>query len=295
MSDFDTDVMEDLMDAVEGPARQAYDAFDEYDEGDEFDEYDEGDEFLGGIAGRGQAADDFDEFADSYAEAGFDSLEDAVADALEAGDGDEFFRRLGNIARTVGRGIGRVARVVAPIASAIPLPQAQLVGRIAGMAGRLLADGADEFEAIDELVDSYDDDAIDAAAPIVAGLAVRRAVPNVARLPQQQRRQLVRSATQATRTLVRRQGAPAARAVPRIVTTAQRAVRARRVPARAMPQVVRRVTQQVLRRPAQVRQLARPLTRATTRVTPRAAGGVCPHCAHRHLRIRGPVTIHIGR
>ncbi|MDH4555941.1 hypothetical protein E8F11_12290, partial [Pseudomonas sp. BN417] len=188
MSDFDTDVMEDLMDAVEGPARQAYDAFDEYDEGDGLDEYDEYDGFLGGVGGRGQAADDFDEFADSYAEGDFDSLEDAVADALEAGDGDEFFRRLGNIARTVGRGIGRVARVVAPIASAIPIPQAQLVGRIAGMAGRLLADGADEFETIDELVDSYDDDAIDAAAPIVAGLAVRRAVPNVARLPQQQRR-----------------------------------------------------------------------------------------------------------
>ncbi|MBU3056553.1 hypothetical protein [Pseudomonas indica] len=293
MSDFETDVMEDLLDAAEGPARQAYDALDEFDGGDEFDEYDEYDDFLGGVVGRGQAADDLDEFSDGYAE--FDSLEDAVADALEADDADEFLSRLRNFAQRVRQGIGRVARVVAPIARAIPLPQAQLVGRIAGMAGRLLADGADEFEAIDELVDSYDDDAIDAAAPIVAGLAVRRAVPNVARLPQQQRRQLVRSATQATRTLVRRQGAPAARAVPRIVTTAQRAVQQRRVPPRAIPQVVRRVTQQVVRRPNQVRQLSRPLTRTTTRVTGRAAGSACPHCGHRHMRIRGPVTIHIGR
>jgi hypothetical protein len=144
---------------------------DEYDEFDEADEYDEVDEIDG--------YDEFDAGDD------IDSLEDAVADALDAADGDEFFGRLrrlasgaANIARRVGRGVGAAARVVGPLASMIPLPQAQMIGRIANVAGRLLADGADEFEAFDELVDGLDDEAIDAAAPVLAGMVVRRAVPS---------------------------------------------------------------------------------------------------------------------
>jgi hypothetical protein len=270
MDRFDADVMDDLMyDAAEGPARGTA-AMDEWDGADEFDGFEEDDdEFIGGLLGTvgravggllgggAQGYDDFDEFDDGFDDDGFDdfdspaetanayddfdgyddydALDDAVADSLDAGDGDEFFRRLGriargaaNVAQRVGRGVGQAARVVGPIASMIPLPQAQMIGRIANVAGRLLADGADEFEAFDELVDGLDDDGVDAAAPVLAGLAIRRALPAVARAAAPVRRQAVRQVTQAIRTATRRQGAPAARAVARVAANVRRAVATRR-------------------------------------------------------------------
>lgn len=315
MSDLYSDVMDDLVDeAAEGPARSAYDAGDEFDEFDELDAGDAGDEaddeFLGRIiGGPGQAlggalgADEFEAFdefgeGDSFEDyADVESFEDAVADALDAADSDEFLRRLRRfagraikVARRVGRGVGQVARVVGPIASMIPIPQAQAIGRIANIAGRLLADGADEFEAIDELVDNWDDDAIDAAAPVIAGLTIRRVMPGVARLPRRARRQLVRSVSQATRTVVRRQGAPAARAVTRIVQGAQRAVRQRRLPVRAVPQAVRRASQRVAASPRAAQRLARPLVRAGG---PGIVRGMVSRRSPRSFSLRGPVTITI--
>jgi hypothetical protein len=302
---FETDVMEDLFSGTaEGPSR-----FDEFEE--EFEDVDAGeeDEFLSRIiGGLGQAvggllgAEEFEEMEDlGDVEAGeewegVDSMEDAVADALAADDTDEFLRRLrsiagraANVARRVGRGVGQAARVVGPIASMIPLPQAQAIGRIANIAGRLLADGADEFEIIDEMVEMAEiEDEIDAAAPVVAGLTIRRVMPGVSRLPRTTRRQLVRSASQATRTLARRQGAPAARAVPRIVRSAQRAVRQRRIPPRAMPQAVRRAAARVARSPQAARRLARPITPGR-----RTPGGMARPRGGRRFTLRGPVTISI--
>jgi hypothetical protein len=283
---------------------------DEWDGGDEGDALDEGDEL-----------DEVDAL-DEGDEGDEDAADDLVADALEADDSDEFLRRLGGIARRVGRGIGSVARTVAPIASMIPLPQAQLIGRIAGAAGRLLADGADEFEAIDELVESMDEEEVDAAAPVIAGLALRRALPAVARLARGQRRRIVRSVAQTARAAVRRAGPRAARVAPRVVAAVRGAVRRRAVPARRIPQVVRRIGAAVVRRPAAMRRVAaRPLVppprraiarptatavvrRAVAPVTAavRRAGGTvrgtapggCARCGRmRQLRLRGPVSITI--
>ncbi|HEY9737655.1 MAG TPA: hypothetical protein V6D06_15280, partial [Trichocoleus sp.] len=206
-------------------ARNAYDDYDAGDYGDQYDGYDaadeEDDEFLGGLArGIGQVAssvlggDEFDDGMDEYDEYdaydaadeydayddfdaydeydgmddydALDEFEEAMADALDAEDADEFLRRafraVRRVARRVAPVVGRVARAVAPIASAIPLPQAQAIGRIANVAGRLMADGADEFEAIDAMIDMADEeDAIDAAAPLIAGMALRAAAPRLAR------------------------------------------------------------------------------------------------------------------
>ena len=121
---FEADVMDDLFyDAAEGPSqtRRSAHAYDSYDDSfdDSFDAYDSYDTYDDGF----DAYDAYDE-GDAFAE--------AMADALEAEDNDEFFRRItrgirrvANVARQVGRGVGSVARVVAPIAGAIPLPQAQ--------------------------------------------------------------------------------------------------------------------------------------------------------------------------
>jgi hypothetical protein len=351
MDRFESDLMEDLMsDAAEGPAARAANPYDDYDDFESAEEgFDEGDEdaFLGGLlrqvgsavggllgGGGAQGFEDdafeedgFDEDgfeADGFAPAAqafdegdagdeFDAASDAMADALEEEDADAFFRRLRNIAGRIGRGIGQVARTVAPIASAIPLPWTQAIGRVANVAGRLLADGADEFEAIDELVDGMSDDAIDAAIPVVAGLAVRRALPAVARLSRPARRQIVRQVAGTMRSAVRRQGRPAARVVARTVRAAGRAVQQRRMPVRRVGAVVRRATGAVIRQPAQARRLARPLVPAARRVTPRGqaarvlrripatttggwtGGRMACRCGARHLVLRGPVNITIAR
>jgi hypothetical protein len=308
---FETDVMDDLFyDQVEGPAQRG-DYYNSYDAGDEFGEYDlaeaDDDTFIGGLIRSGQGFDEMEDWGEQGYDSGFDALEDALADALAEEDTDEFFRRLGRIARNVGRrvgqvagrvgrGIGSVARVVGPIASMIPIPQAQLIGRIANVAGRLLADEADEFEALEDLFDLAEtEDAIDAAAPFVSAVALRTAMPNISRLPRQTRRQLVSSVSQATRTLARRQGPAAARAVPRIVRGVSRTVAQRGLPARSVAPAVGRAAARVAQSPRTVRRLARPLT---TRSRPgrrsMSGGRPCPTCGRSHsYRLRGPVTIRI--
>ncbi|MDD5321107.1 MAG: hypothetical protein PHD43_10945 [Methylococcales bacterium] len=328
MSSFETDVMEDLYyDEAEGPARQHFDEYDEFAE-------EEGDEFLrniigglgravgGLIGGGGDGFDEYDEFdeydaydVDEYEDMeALDAMEEAVVDALEAEDTDEFFRRLrrglGRVARiargavrTVGRGIraaapivGQIARTVGPIASLIPHPAAQAVGRLASVAGRVLP--ADEFDTMEDLFDfAEDEDAIDAAAPVIAGLTIRRTMPGVSRLPRPARRQLVRSVTRATRAVARRQGPQAARAVPGVVRTVQSAVRQGRIPPRAAPQAIQRAATRVARSPQATRQMT---TRAGMAAA-RSAGavgrrrGTCPSCSRggRNFRLRGPVTISI--
>ena len=193
----------------------------------------------------------------------FDGFEDAMVDALEAEDTDEFFRRLargiGRVARGIGRGIGQVARVVAPIASAIPLPWTQAIGRVASVAGRLMADGADEFEAIDALIDLADaEDLWDAAAPAIATMAVHGVMPQAARLPANTRQQLVRATTQAAQTIARQQGTQAVRALPAVVQTAQRMARQQGVPPTALPRIIQQVGQRVSRNPQMMRRLAQP-------------------------------------
>ena len=247
--DFETDVMDDLFyEAAEGPAQLSSrrgSAFDAYDEMEAYDEFD---------------------VEDAYDEGGaFDALEDEMADALEAEDSDEFFRRIARgirsaaqVARRVGRGVGQVARVVAPIASAIPLPQAQAIARVARVAGRLLADGADEFEAVDAMVDlAEDEDVMDAAAPAIASMAIRGAVPQAARLPAATRRQMVQATTRAAQRLARQQGPQAVRALPAVVQTAQRLARQQGLPPRALPQVIQRVGARISRNPQLLRRLLR--------------------------------------
>jgi hypothetical protein len=318
MSSFDSDVMEDLyFDEAEGPARGH--PFDEFDELDALSEEGEGDEFLrniiGGIGravgglGGGDQYDEAEDWADDDAADEFegeevmDAMEEAVVDALAADDTDEFFRRLARgigrvargavrVARRVAPVVGRIARTVAPIASAIPLPWTQAIGRVANVVGRVMADEGDEFEAFDDLLDEIDDADFDAAAPVIAGLTIRRSMPGASRLPRTQRRQLVRSVTQATRTVARRQGAQAVRAVPAVVSAVQRGVRTRRIPPRAAPQAIGRAAAQVARNPRAVRRLAQAMPR--TPVRPGARGrGLCPNCRGRRFTLRGPVTISI--
>jgi hypothetical protein len=238
---FAADVMDDLFeDAADAPRRARYPSYDAYDSYDAFDAYDQGD--------------GYDAFEDAF--------EDAMVDALEAEDSDEFFRRLvrgiGRVARGIGRGIGRVARIVAPIASAIPLPWTQAIGRVAQVAGRVMADGADEFEAIDALVDLAEaEDLWDAAAPAIATMAVHGVMPQAARLPANTRQQLVRATTQTAQAIAQQQGTQAVRVLPAVVQTAQRVAQQQGLPPRALPQVIQQVGQRLSRNPQMVQRLMR--------------------------------------
>jgi hypothetical protein len=216
---------------------------DGFDEGEEFDEGE--DEF--------DAGDEFEE-----GEVDLEAFDEAAADALGAEDTDEFFRRLGRIARSVGRGVGRVARVVAPIASAIPTPWTQAIGRVAQVAGRVLADGGDEFDALEEAFDyAESEDSIDAAAPVLAALTLRSRMPGISAAPRAVRQQLVRSVSQATRRIAQQQGPRAARAVPGVVQRVQRAVRSRAIPARRAPQAVTALARRAAANPRTAAALAR--------------------------------------
>jgi len=292
---YDTDVMDDLFyESAEGPS--AMEGFEEEGFEDEFEN--EGFEEEG--------------FEDGFEEgdygASMDALEEAVVDALAAEDADEFFRRLarglrgavrtvGQVARRAAPVVGRIARTVAPIASAIPLPWTQAVGRVAGLVGRVMADEADEFEALDEMLElAEEEDLIDAAAPVVAGLTIRRTVPGVARMPRQARRQLVRSVTRATQTLARRQGVQAARAVPAVVRAARRTVARQGQPAaRALPGAVTRTAARVAGSPQLTRRLARTVP-VPRRGRSTVVGGACPNCrrGRRSIYVPGPVRIVFG-
>jgi hypothetical protein len=260
---FETDVMDDLFyDTAEGPSRmrQHYDAYDTYDDGfdayDTYDAYDEGD--------------------------AYNALEDEMADALGAADSDEFLQRIAQgvrqaaqVARSAGRVVGQAARAVAPIASAIPLPQAQAIGRVAQVAGRLLADGADEFEALDTLVDLAEaEDLMDVAAPAIASTAVRAALPQAARLPANTRQQLVRATAQTAHSLAQQQGPQAVRALPAVVQAAQQTARQQGLPPRSLPQIVQRLGMRLSRNPQLLQRLLRTASPALRQSICAACGSV---------------------
>lgn len=262
------DVFEDLAyEEAEGEA-EGYEEFDEFEGMEGFDEYEEGDagEEFEEDGFEGMEEDGFEEFEamegeeyEEYEGGDEDTFEDAMAYALGAEDTDEFFRRLRRLARRVAPIVGRIARVAAPILSSIPIPAAQIAGRVAGAAGRLLP------QAEDDALDAFAELAVRdrRAIPLVAGLAARRVIgPRAASMPPAVRRAAVRTVARAVRTLAQRGGPQAVRALPRIARSVRRTAVARRTPAPARPQVVRRTAARVAAQPGLVARLSRPSPRA---------------------------------
>jgi hypothetical protein len=263
----DDDLLEDLAEP-EGPAlsRQAF------DEADELEDLADPADPLGGDLldplDPYEMADAGDGVEFDAAEA-MDELEDAVTEALDADDADEFFGKLFSGLRNVAR---KVAPIVSKVAPFVPIPGAAAIGKIADVVSQVAADEADELDAFDAMIDIADEaDSFDAAAPVVASLAIRKAVPNAARLPHQQRKQLVKAASAATRHVARHHGPAAVAAVPAIVRHARRVAVQRGVPARQLPHLVRRTAARVARSPHLVRRFARV---SSAMRTPGMAGGM---------------------
>ncbi|MGB8840858.1 MAG: hypothetical protein WCC64_07280 [Aliidongia sp.] len=253
---FEEELMEDLMAGPETGGHVAMDEFegsDEFDEADEFEdlaEFEAADEF--------DEADEMDEAEEEFAPEAFsDEFEDAMADALDADDADEFFGRIGGFLKKVGRGVGSVARVVGPLASMIPLPQAQLIGKAAGLLGNVLADEGDEMDAFDDLADyAEDEDGLDALAPAIAAVAIRSGLKHeAARLPRAQRRELVKTVAAATKHIAHKHGPQAVQALPAIVRHARNVAIRKNLPAKHIPALVARTVRTAVKSPRVLRKL----------------------------------------
>jgi hypothetical protein len=261
MEELGMDEFEDAYDEDEFEV-EAYDDEDAY-----FDEEDE-------LEAAEDYYEEFDEFDEGYDEEE-DALDDVMAYALGAEDADEFFGRLfrglkkigGKVIRAVRKAapvVGRIARGVSRVASVIPHPYAQAIGRVAGVVGRgarlvqrLRMEGASEEEALEAFAEMAARDP--RALPIVAGLTARTVLKSKgARLSPAARKRVVKQMKGAAKNLVRKRGPVAIRALPKIAKSVKRTAAVKGTPSISAAKVVRRTAAKVARSPALTRKLARP-------------------------------------
>jgi ABC-type transporter Mla subunit MlaD len=203
-------------------------------------------------------------------------------------------------AQTVGRVAGQARRVagqvqqVAGRAARARRPAANLLQQLMPLLQQYAAQGFDELDALEDLADLFAEEEMDEALPVIGAIAARAAVRPLlrtaaARLSRPLRQQLVRSGTQAARTLARRQGAAAVRALSPIARQVGRTAVRRRLGVRSLPAALRSTTARVAARPTMVQRLSRPVRRGGLRQRRFGRGGDVP----RRLVLRGPVEIRI--
>jgi hypothetical protein len=282
MSISETDIMEDLAYAeAEGPA----DMIDSL-EGDMWESEDSGD----------LAEDYFGEDGAEFGEDAYES-EDAftsnmISAALGAESEDAFFGKLfsgiKSIAQKVAPVVGKIARGAAPILSAIPLPQAQLAGRIAGLLGNLRAEGGTVEDALEAVAEIAVRD--QRALPIVAGLAARSVIKNSgANMPLAKRQQIASTMTRAANNLVASGGPKAIRALPKIARSVKRTAAASGTPPSVQPKVVARTASKVAQNPSLLRKLSAPSPKGQAIAASVGGGGY-----GRTISVPGPATITIN-
>jgi hypothetical protein len=336
---FETEGFEDdaMMDGME----QYDEAGEDYGDEAYFDEAGFEDSFDDGF--EDSFAEDYgDGFTDEFAEDDMDVMdvmEEAVADTLDADDTDVFLRRLisavRRVAGVVGRGagvagrvagqtqriagqVGRVAQGVQGLASAIEggrpsrqrrgrrVRNVRRIGRVIPRLQRHIAQGFDEMDVFDDLVDWFEQEQVDEALPIVSGVTLRTVLCSVFRQictrPNRAiNRQIVRATTQAAQNLARQQGASAVRALRPIVASVGRVAARRGTTPRALPNAIRQTAARVAAQPALTRRLAQTTnirTNTRTGVVPRTRlniSGAGTGRIPRRLVLDGPVEIIIRR
>ncbi|HVH78866.1 MAG TPA: hypothetical protein VM782_05725 [Stellaceae bacterium] len=268
----DDDLMEDLAEP-EGPAYHRAD--DPGDLGEELGDFgDLGDDLV-------DAYDPGEDLGDDLADDAADEFDDAIAEALMADEADEF---LGS----VWKAVKKVAPIVSKVAPFLPIPGAGVIGKVADVVANAAEDEADEIDAIDGMIELADEaDAIDAVAPVVAGLAIKKAIPTVSRLPHGTRKQLVKATAAATKHIARRHGPVAAAAAPAIVRHARKVAANRGLPATHLPHLVKRTAARVARSPGLVRRMANTSRRMRTAPGMGGAGIGMGHRRRRHQAYGG--------
>jgi hypothetical protein len=284
MANGEQDIMEDLAYAeVEGPSEMPE------DDSELFDPWE---------------SDGLEDYAE-WAEDGLDTIESEsesdesigamLGSALGAEDEDEFFGKLfagaKKLAQKAAPWVGKIARGAAPILSAIPHPAAQAAGKVAGLLGKLRAEGASVEEALEAVAEIAARDR--RAVPIVAGLAARSVMQNRgAGMGPAQRRQVANTMTRAARTLVASGGSPAIRALPRIARSVKRTAGARGTPPTIQPKVVARTAAKVAQNPALLRRLSTPSPQGQSIVQRTVGNGGLG--GSRTFSVPGPATITIS-
>ncbi|MGZ8190290.1 MAG: hypothetical protein ACXWTS_03575 [Methylococcaceae bacterium] len=308
------------------------DDMDQYEEADAY-----GDEsFLGDEGFEEGFEEDFgDEFAEEEEMDAMDAMEEVVANAMDAEESDEFLRRLisgirgvagavsrgaGTVGRVAGRAqrvagqVGRVARSVQSVAGAVsgggeqrgPRGGRRRVGSAVALQGLLpllqqhAAQGTNEMDMFEDLVDWFEQEEADEALPIVAGIAARSALRPVIRrgrttVGRAVNRQIVRGATQAVQNLTRQQGPQAVRALRPIAASIGRVAARRGMRPTALPNAIRRATARVAAQPALTRRLVHTTVRISRRLAPRTHLNVSIGSVPRRLVVNGPVEIIIRR
>lgn len=277
MSAYEEALYDDFYDEAEGAAEfedelemDEYDEFDdEFDMYDEYDEFDEDEAFFDEEYDEYEdeyemdAYDEYDDYEEDYDEE--DMMDSAMAFALDAEDTDEFFKKLWRgikrVAKKAAPVIGKVARIAGPILRKIPHPYAQIAGRAAGLLGRLRAEGATEEEALEAFAEMAVRDK--RAVPIVAGLTARTVLKSKgARMPYRARKKAVKDVKAAAKTLVRKRGSTAIRALPKIAKSVKRTAAVKGTPASVRPKVVKKVANKVAKSPTMAKKLSRPSMKA---------------------------------
>ncbi|MCF6147055.1 MAG: hypothetical protein E3K37_00170 [Candidatus Kuenenia sp.] len=299
------ELMEDLAyEEAEGAAEMfdEEEGFEDYDAADELfeEEWEGGDEDYFEEDYGEEGFEEFEDYAEDYGEDYGDEMEEeeedeldsAMAYALGAEDADEFLKKLWGGIKKFGKKAskvaGKVARAATPFAKYIPGPWGALASKGLGLLGKLRAEGATEEEALEAFAElaAYDE----AAIPVVAGLAARALVKNKgARLSFPARKKLVKNMKKAAKTLVRKKGPTAVRALPKIVKSVKRTAAVRRTPIRVMPKIVARTAAKVAKSPKLTRKLSRPSPKAK-RIIRRVVGKKMG----RSYVLKGPVRITIS-
>jgi hypothetical protein len=224
-----------------------------------------------------------------------------LAYSLAAEDEDEFFgklfRGIKKVAKKVGKGIrkaapiiGKVARVAAPILSKIPHPYAQLGSQAAKLLGRLRMEGATEEEALEAFAELAARNP--RVMPIVATIGARTILKSKGKkMSLAARKKAVKDVKKAARTLVRKGGPKAIRALPSIVRSAKKMGARKGLPTQVRTKVVKAAALKVARSPAMTRKLARPKMKAVSTVR---KSGAAKSPMGRSFTIPGPARITIS-
>lgn len=210
-----------------------------------------------------------------------------------AGQARRAAQTAGRVAGQARRVAGRVQQVAGQAAGA-SRPAANLLQQLLPLLQQYATQGFDELDALEDLADLFAEEEMDEALPVIGAIAARAAVSpllrtTAARLSRPVRQQLVRSGTQAARTLARRQGPAAVRALSPIARQVGQTAARRGLGVRSLPSALRSTAARVAARPAMVQQLSRPVRRGGLRQRRLGRGRGVP----RRLVLQGPVEIRI--
>jgi hypothetical protein len=136
-----------------------------------------------------------------------------------------------------------------------------LVRRGTPQARAIRVNGFDGYEAVVEA--AIEEEELEAASPVLAGLALKRLLPQVSALPPEVRQRLVGSLSGAIRALSQRAGSSGARAAPGLLQSVARVAQQKGLPAQALPAALQRLAPAIAQRPDLVQRFAAAARRAS--------------------------------